>query len=84
MYQIVSNRDHHQTLKLLKIRRRERRKPLEAYANLERLKLPILKQTLDSVLHEMSWDTELIENLLSSYPGRMIALKAVNGSNTDY
>ena len=51
---------------------------------IEELKLAILKRTLDSILDEMSWDTELFEKLANSYPGRMIALKAANGTNTDY
>ena len=47
----------------------------------EKLKPAIFKQTLYTILDEMSWDTEKLPN---SYPGRMIALKATKGSNTDY
>ena len=57
---------------------------LEAYPEGERSNPAILRQTLTSVLDEMSEDTELFENLLKSYPRRLAAVKAAGGLHTDY
>ena len=88
IYQILSNEGHLQTSKLAKnmvaIMTGRTDESFRSFCQVEKLKPAILKQTLDSVLDEMSWDTELFEKLLNSYPGRMIAQKAANASNTDY
>ena len=57
---------------------------LEAFAVTEKSKPPILMQTLNTVLEEMSKDTELFEKLLKSYPRRLAAVKAANGGHTAY
>ena len=57
---------------------------LEAFPISDRSKPAVLKQTLNTVLKEMSKDTELFEKLLKSYPRRMAAVKAANGGHTEY
>lgn len=57
---------------------------LEAFPVGERSKPAILRQTLTSVLDEMSEDTELFEKLLKSYPSRLAAVKAAGGWHTKY
>ena len=58
---------------------------LEAFEVAERSKpAAILRQTLTTVLEELSDDTELFEKLLKSYPRRLQAVKAAKGWHTDY
>ena len=57
---------------------------LEAFPISDRSNPAVLKQTLNTVLKEMSKDTELFEKLLKSYARRMAAVKAANGGYTEY
>ena len=57
---------------------------LEAFKVNERSKPAILRQTLNTVLNDMSDDTELFETLLKSYPRRLAAVKAAKGYHTIY
>ena len=57
---------------------------LEAFPVGDRSKPDILRQTLTSILEEMSQDTELFEKLLKSYPRRLAAVKANHGAHTEY
>ena len=57
---------------------------LEAFEVNERSKPAILRQTLNTVLNDMSDDTELFVTLLKSYPRRLAAVKAAKGYHTIY
>ena len=55
---------------------------LEAFKVNERSKPAILRQTLNTILNDMSDDTELFETLLKLYPHRLAAVKAAKGYHT--
>ena len=57
---------------------------LLSFEEQERCKSAILRQTLDTVLDELSDDTELFEKLLKYYPRRLQAVKDARGYHGHY